>query len=135
MKRRELLAAAVAAPVAFALPGRLEAALHGGVTPLALVTADRESHVVALETATGRVVRRIRTLSGPRSIESAFSRWAVVAHTESGRLSILHAPTLSVRHTVAGLRQPRYTAVHPRPIPVGDGRAERPVAYVTDSAG
>jgi len=131
MNRRELLAAAAAAPLALALP---DAALgrRAGGTPTALVTADTESHVVALDLSTGRVQRRIRTLPGPRSIESAFMTWAVVAHTATGRLSILHAPTLAVRRVVRGFREPRYTAIHPSPAE--GSLATRPIAYVTDSA-
>ena len=134
MKRRELLAAAVAGPLALALPSQAEAEATGGV-PTVLVTADLESRVVALDVHTGRVVRRVPTLPGPRSIESAFHTWALVAHTSSGRLSILHAPTLRVRHVVGGFREPRYTAVHPSRWPTGDDPMGQAIAYVTDSAG
>ena len=83
MNRRELLAAAAAAPLALALP-EAAPARPGGGTAMAFVTADTESHVVALDLNTRRVQRRIRTLPGPRSIESAFMTWAVVAHTATG---------------------------------------------------
>jgi DNA-binding beta-propeller fold protein YncE len=95
-----------------------------GGTWLALITADTEAHVVALEPATGRVVARIRTIAGPRSVESMRATWAVVAHTTLGRLSLIDAPTLRVRRVVGGLREPRYTAM----------RADDDVAFVTDSA-
>lgn len=55
--------------------------------------------------------------------------WAIVAHTISGRLSVLHAPSLRVRHVVSGLSAPRYAAVRP-PVAIP---ASRPLAYVTDS--
>jgi hypothetical protein len=131
MNRRAFLTAAVAAPLALTLPERVGARGAGG-TPLAFVTADLEAHVVALDVSTRRVAARVRTLPGPRSIESAFMTWAVVAHTASGRLSILHAPSLAVRRVVEGFREPRYTAVHP--APAEDSLATRPLAYVTDSA-
>jgi len=123
MNRRRFLAAAVAAPVAVTLdPARaLGAATGGGV--VALATADLESHVVALELATGRVVKRIRTVEAPRSIESSPFGHVVVAHTPIGALSILDATTLTVRAVLHGLGEPRYTAMHP-------GEA---LAYVTDS--
>ena len=130
MNRRELLAAAAAAPLALALPSRTLARGAGG-TPTVLVTADLESHVAALDVATGRIVRRLRTLPGPRSIESAFLTWAVVAHTGSGRLTIVDAPTLRVRRVVGGFREPRYTAVYPSRWGMGHDTA---LAYVTDSA-
>ncbi len=134
MNRRELLVAAAAAPLALALP---EKAAAGG-TPTAFVTADTESHVVALDLSpgmAGRPLERIRTLPGPRSIESAFQTWAVVAHTASGRLSILYAPTLTVRRVLGGFREPRYTAVNPLWYANLDPEpGVRPIAYVTDSA-
>lgn len=132
MKRRELLAAAAAAPLALALPARSAAGGSGG-TPTVLVTADLEAHVVALEVATGRVVRRIPTHPGPRSIEAAFLTWAVVAHTGSGRLSIVDAPTLRVRRVIDGFREPRYTAIQPTRWASERDPGGTALAYVTDS--
>ena len=133
MNRRELLTAAVAAPLALSLPARSDARGAGG-TPTVLVTADLESHVVALDASTGRIIRRIRTLPGPRSIEAAFLTWGVVANTASGRLTIVHAPTLRVRRVIEGLRAPRYTAVHPTRWPSDTDPSAAVLAYVTDSA-
>jgi DNA-binding beta-propeller fold protein YncE len=133
MNRRELIATAAAGSLSLALPaGRAEAGATGG-TPTALVTADTESHVVALDVSAKRILKRIRTPPGPRSIESAFMTWAVVAHTASGRLSVLHAPSLAVRAVVGGLREPRYTAVYPFWYPASNHPAARAIAYVTDS--
>jgi hypothetical protein len=133
MKRRELIAAAVAAPLALGLPDRISARGAGG-SPTILVTADLESRVVALDAATGRVVRRIRTRPGPRSVESAFMTWAVVAHTASGLLSILDASTLRLQRVISGFHEPRYTAVHPSRFPAGGDPLGTALAYVTDSA-
>jgi DNA-binding beta-propeller fold protein YncE len=123
MNRRRFLLAGLAVPAALAVdPVRgLAAASGGGV--VALATADLESHLVALDVATGRVVKRIRTVPSPRSIESSPYGQVVVAHTPIGALSILDAATLSVRAVLRGLGEPRYTAMHP-------GEA---LAYVTDS--
>jgi sugar lactone lactonase YvrE len=92
---------------------------------LALVTADAEAHVVAASLADGRVVARLRTPPGPRSIESGPGGHAVVAHTSEGLLSLLDTsgrrPRL--RRVLDGVAVPRYTAMGP------DGRT----AYVTDS--
>ncbi len=116
MNRGEFLRAALAVPFA-------SKALAGG-TPVAFVTADLESHVVVLDLETFRVVRRIRTGPGPRSIESLHDWLAVVAHTEHGAVTLLDAATSRIRAELEGFEAPRYTAVHPR----------RPLAYVTDSS-
>ena len=59
MDRREFLAAVAAPLLLGAVPARAGTA---GGTPLALVTADLEASVVAVDLGTGRVLRRIATL-------------------------------------------------------------------------
>jgi hypothetical protein len=119
MDRREFLAAAAAPLLLGAAPalGR-----STGGTPLALVTADLESHVVAVDVSAGRVVRRLRTPADPRSIESVGVIGALVAHTAEGRLTLIDSD-LRVRSVRGDLAEPRYAAVSP------DAR----IAYVTDS--
>jgi DNA-binding beta-propeller fold protein YncE len=124
MNRRDLLTAAAALPLAAAFAPRSLAARAGGAVPLALVTADLESHVVAFDLARDRVRRRIRVQPGPRSIEAVGAGTALVAHTEHGLLSLVDAPSLRPRLVLEGVEEPRYTAAHPR----------RRFAYVTDSA-
>jgi DNA-binding beta-propeller fold protein YncE len=123
MNRRRFLSAALAAPAAVFLdPVRAVAAASGGGT-VALVTADLESHVAALDIAGGRIVKRLRTQPGPRSIESSPFGEVLVAHIPSGVVTIVDAATLAVRTVLGGFGEPRYTAMHP---------SER-LAYVTDS--
>jgi DNA-binding beta-propeller fold protein YncE len=119
MDRREFLAAATA-PLLFGVPPAL--ARSTGGTPLALVTADLESHVVAVDISSGAVLRRLRTPADPRSIESVGVLGALVAHTAGGRMTLIDSD-LRVRPIVGELAAPRYTAVSP------DNR----LAYVTDS--
>jgi DNA-binding beta-propeller fold protein YncE len=119
MDRREFLAAA-AAPLLLGSAPAL--ARPTGGTPLALVTADLESHVVAFDLSDRRVVRRVETPADPRSIESIGVVGALVAHTAQGRLSLIDSD-LRVRPVAGSLTEPRYTAVWP------GGR----FAYVTDS--
>jgi DNA-binding beta-propeller fold protein YncE len=121
MDRRRFLAAAAAAPLALAAPPAALGRLLGG-TPLALVTADLESAVVAVGLSTGRVVRRITTPPDPRSIESIGGTAALVAHVEPGRLTLIGSD-LRVRGIRGLLEEPRYAAV------ASGGRH----AYVTDS--
>ena len=125
MDRRRFLAAAAAPLVAGPLLDGVapEALARGlGGTPLALVTADLESSVVAVDLSTGRVHRRLQTLSGPRSIESVGVTGALVAHTELGRLTLIDSH-LRVHGIEGELGAPRYAAA-----------AGRRYAYVSDSA-
>ena len=121
MDRREFLAAAAAPLVLGAVPAAF-AGSKGG-TPLALVTADLESSVVAVELSSGRVYRRLSTPADPRSIESIGWTGALVAHTASGRMTLIDSD-LRVRPIAGEFGAPRYTAVSP----------DRRLAYVTDSA-
>jgi hypothetical protein len=117
--RREFLAIA-AAPLVLGVAPAL--ARPTGGTPLALVTADLESHVVAVDVSAGSVVRRLRTPPDPRSIESVGVVGALVAHTAEGRLTLIDSD-LRVRPVRGDLAEPRYAAVSP----------DRRFAYVTDS--
>lgn len=119
MDRRTFVVAGVAA---LAAPQQALARVAGG-TPVALVTADTEARVAAVELTTGRIVRSIPTLPGPRSIQDCNATLAVVAHTAAGAVTILDGRTFAVRHVLHGFREPRYTAVSL------DGR----LAYVSDS--
>lgn len=118
MNRREFVVAAAALAIA---PEALARRLGGG-TPIALVTADLESRIVAVELPSGRRLRTITTLPGPRSIEQV-GPTAVVAHTAYGAVTVVDGVTLEVRHVLRGFDEPRYTAGSP------DGR----YAFVTDS--
>ena len=113
MNRRDFLAGAAA----LALAPRALAAVR---RPIALVTADEESRLVAVDLATGRVLTHVPTLAYPRSIE-AVGDAAVVAHSELGAVSVVR--DLSVVRVLRGFGEPRYTAAHP------DGRH----AFVTDA--
>ena len=95
-------------------------ACAGARVPRVLVTADEESHLVVVDLASGRVLRHISTLAGPRSIETVGDT-ALVAHTEVGAVSLVRGDDVRVLRRFV---EPRYTAAHP------DGRH----AYVTDAA-
>lgn len=111
MNRREFLAAAAAAPFA------LRSGQRG---PIALVTADVEAAVVAVDALSGRVLRRIAMRPDPRSIERV-GETVVVAHTAIGEVTLLRG--LQIQHVLRGFGEPRYTAGTP------DGR----YAFITDS--
>jgi DNA-binding beta-propeller fold protein YncE len=118
MNRREFLAGAATLPFGLRFASQ---ALAGG-DPVALVTADTQSRVAVVRLSSGEILRSVRTLSGPRSIETV-ANLAVVCHTAIGAVSIIDGPTLRVRHVLRGFKEPRYTAAAP------NGRH----AFVTDS--
>ena len=115
MNRREFVVAAASLAFAPTALARLGASV-------ALVTADLESRLVAVELPSGRIRGYVRTLPSPRSIETV-GNVAVVAHSEIGAVSLVDGATLSVAKVIRGFDEPRYTAAHP------DGRH----AYVTDA--
>ena len=96
-------------------------ALLGG-TPVALVTADLESRVVAYELPGLRRLRAIPTVELPRAIEQV-GNVALVAHSELGVLTLIDGADLAVRKVLRGFDEPRYAAA------AHDGRH----AFVTDS--
>lgn len=94
----------------------------GRGSEVALVTADLEARLVAVDLATGRIRRYVSTLPEPRSIE-AVGDTAVVAHSEHGAITLVRSATLGVVRVLQGFGEPRYTAGDPA------GR----LAYVTDA--
>src|SRR6266516_4038502 len=119
MDRREFLIGAVTLPVALRFaPG----ALAGG-TPVALVTADTQSRVAVVELSSGKILRSIHTVAGPRSIESVWGKVAVVCHTAQSVVSLIDGPSLRVRRVAGRFDEPRYTAAG----------ANARHAFVTDS--
>ena len=132
MDRREFLAAAAAGSLSLMLGPRGLAAPTKG-SPVALVTADLESQVVALDLRTARVVRRIATGPGPRAIEyvrAPFGTAVLAVHTEHGAVTLIGAESLSIRAELDAFEEPRYACGSPI-----DRSVARPViGYVTDSA-
>jgi DNA-binding beta-propeller fold protein YncE len=119
--RRSFVLLAAAAPFALRMPAARARFLGG--TPLALVTADLDAQIVAVNATTGRIARRVPTAPGPRSIESGAGTTALVAHTSHGVVSVVDSAPLRVRARLGGFAAPRYTAFD------SAGR----LAYVTDS--
>ena len=121
MNRREFLFTAAAAAPLVQQCARLPAMTARD--PIALVTADTESHVVAVSLSSLRVLRRIRTIEGPRSIQSGPGGVAIVGHSAAGAVTLLEGRPPRVRRVLRGFEQPRYGVFGP------GGR----YAFVTDS--
>jgi DNA-binding beta-propeller fold protein YncE len=139
LDRRELLGLGMAAVPALLRARRGTARPAAAAAATAFVTADTEAHVavVVMGAASGRVVRRIRTVEDPRSIErSPGGRVAIVGHAGAGVISLLDLRERRVRRVLRGFGAPRYTAFAPggRLAYVSDG-AEGEVAVVDVRAG
>jgi DNA-binding beta-propeller fold protein YncE len=128
--RREFLADALqvlagwvgASHVADAGGGRGGRGGGGGAPPRALralVTADTEAHVAVVSLATHRVIARIKTLEGPRSIQATGHGRALVGHAGAGAVTLIEDGR--VRRVLHGFGQPRYAAVHGNRAYVSDG--------------
>ena len=106
MNRREFLAPAlVAAP----LLGCARLPVVAAREPLALVTADTEAHVAVVSLGARRVVRRVRTIEGPRSIQAGPGGVAIAGHSAAGAVTLLEGRPPRVRRVLRGFEQPRYT--------------------------
>jgi hypothetical protein len=117
VNRREFIVAGV-----LGIPALRGCAASRAPAPLALATADTESHVAVVAPGSGRIVQRLHTLEGPRSIQGR-PGLAVCAHTQLGKVSVLerHGDRVHVRRVLGGFGEPRYTVLAGR------------FAFVTDS--
>ena len=88
------------------------------------MTADLDGFVAVVDLERRRVVRRIATLDGPRSVESRAGAGALVGHAGEGAVTLLDGAPLLVRRVLRGFGEPRYAAITP----------DRRTAFVTDSA-
>src|SRR5258705_12826702 len=70
VNRREFIGTGLLAlPALGGCDPRRSAAAARVAPPVALATADTESHIAVVAMASGRVVQRVRTIEGPRSIQ------------------------------------------------------------------
>ena len=130
LDRRSLLRLAAGGAVGslLAAPARRPPSRPGarGGGGRALVTADLDGFVAVVDLERRRVVRRLATRDGPRSLEAraGAGAGALVGHAALGVVTLLHeSPALGVRRVLGGFGEPRYAAIAP-----GGGHA-----FVSDS--
>ena len=99
MNRREFLAAGMAA-APLVRSGWLP--VMSAREPMALVTADTEAHVAAVSLSSHRVLRRVHTVEGPRSIQNGRGGVAIVGHTAAGAVTLLEGRPPRVRRVLRG---------------------------------
>ena len=114
--RRALLLLAV-----LAVPGAHAAATGG--TPVALVTAEAQNQLLAVELPSGRVVKRLQLPTDPQNVE-ANQRVAVVVSTRGHAVTLVDVQRLAIVRVFRDFREPHIAALSPN----GD------YAYVTDDA-
>jgi DNA-binding beta-propeller fold protein YncE len=104
-----------------AVPGA-HAASKGGV-PVALVSAEAQNQLVAVELPSGRVLQRLHMPADPQNVVAS-QAVAVVVSTRAGAVTLVEPRRLSVTRIFRGFASPHIPALSPR------GR----YAYVTDDA-
>lgn len=115
MKRALLLVAVLALPA-----GSHAAAPRG---PVALVTAESQNQLVAVEVDSGHILRRLAMPADPENVE-AYAGEAAVVSTRGGAVTLVDPRTLRVQRILRGFGSPHIAAFSP------DGE----YLYVTDDA-
>ena len=116
MKRALLLTALLA------LPAASHAARQGG-TPVALVTAETENQLIAIDLPSGRILKRLAMPADPENVVAG-TNTAVVVSARAGAVTVVGLPGLRVRRIIRGFASPHIVALSPR----------GGYAYVTDDA-
>jgi DNA-binding beta-propeller fold protein YncE len=91
--------------------------------PLALVTAETDNQLLAVDVRSGHVVRRLALPADPENVE-AYAGDAAVVSTKAGVVTRLDPRTLKVRQVIRGFASPHIAAY----APSGD------YLFVTDDA-
>lgn len=115
MKRALLLIAVLALP----------AGSHAGGQrgPILLVTAETQNQLLAVDLASGRIVRRLNLPADPENVEAYAGQVAIVS-ARGGAVTLLQPRTLKVQKVIRGFGSPHIAAFAP------DGEW----LYVTDDA-
>lgn len=96
-------------------------AAPSGGTPVAFVSAERASQLVAVDLTTGKVIARIRTPAGPHNVAEQV-RWVIVTSPPAGAVTLVDAFSLRTAKVFRG-----FGYAH-------DVEVEGRYAYVTDEA-
>ena len=99
-------------------------ARSNGGTPVALVTAEQQDALLAVELPSGKVLRRVAVPSDPQNVVGGPGTTTVVVSTAAGAVTLLDWRSLKVIKTFRGFGAPHLVALDPS----GEW------AYVTDDA-
>jgi YVTN family beta-propeller protein len=98
--------------VGLALAVPTAVARQSGGTPVALVTAESENQLIAVDVSAGRVLRRVQVAADPQNVV-ANQRVAVVVSPGSGSVTLLGARSLHVAKVLRGFGAPHLAALAP----------------------
>ena len=115
MKRLLLLLAVLAVPAS-------HAARLGG-EPVALVTAETQNQLVAVDLPSGRILKRLPMPADPQNVETN-ATFAVVVSPRAGAVTLVGTRRLRVLKVLRGFSSPHIALIVP----------EHEIAYVTDDA-
>ena len=106
MRRALLLASLLFAPA-------LHAAVQGG-TPVALVTAEKQNQLVAVELPSGKVLRRLTLPADPENVDARPGvGTAVVVSARAGAVTLVSVSALRIVKVLRGLGSPHIVAIDP----------------------
>src|SRR5437870_4505272 len=116
MKRAILIAALVLVSPA--------SARQTGGWPIALVTAEQQNQLLAVDVSAGKVVRRVSLPADPQNV-AAGRDTAVVVSTRAGAVTLLRQPSLRVLKIFRGFADPHIVTIrHDVAYVTDDGRGE-----------
>jgi YVTN family beta-propeller protein len=115
VKRALFLLAVLAVPAS-------NAARLGG-EPVALVTAETQNQLIAVDLPSGRILRRLTTPADPENVETD-ATYAVVVSARAGAVTLVGTRRLRVLRVLRGFGSPHIALIVPK----------HEIAYVTDDA-
>jgi DNA-binding beta-propeller fold protein YncE len=102
---------------------RTTAAVRGG-RPIALVTAETENELLAVDLDSGKIVRRLQLPAQPENVDVRPVGTFVAVSTRAGAVTLIDSQTLKIVKVLRGFKAPHIAAISP------DGKW----AYVSDDA-
>jgi len=85
-------------------------AAHGGGSPVALVTAETQSSLLAIALPSGKVLRRLRMPTDPENVAVVGGKYAVVVSPRAGAVTVLSTPSLRIVRILRGFSDPHVVA-------------------------
>jgi len=85
-------------------------AAHGGGSPVALVTAETQSSLLAIALPSGKVLRRLRMPTDPENVAVVGGKYAVVVNPRMGAVTVLSTPSLRIVRILRGFSDPHVVA-------------------------